>query len=144
MQTEKIIGLVFLVILFGVLYAWSNYIFKNPFPNVEYTPKIIDSSTFYDNNQIISHKQSNGHLYDVIFNSGVCKLGRIVFYLWLVFLLIALPVKYYSDDYRISQAINGLAVITIIVTLIMNYPLFIRSIPAFACLLLIANYDLIG
>ena len=69
-----------------------------------------------------------------IFNSCVCPLGRIVFYLWSILLLAAVLYKFKYIKY-----LNILAVITVIITVILNKPLFIRSIPAFLFLFLTIN-----
>lgn len=91
----------------------------------------------YENNKFLRHKQEKkGTFWDIVLNSGVCDFGRfgiILLMLWnaiLVFLLIIFNYTYNNQKNKILGSVNLLFfTIYSILTFIMNWPLFVRSIP---------------
>lgn len=102
-----------ITVLFIVLYCWSSKIFE----------------TGNKSAGIMDHTEDTRDLITWILDSNVCLLGKISFFLWSMVLLLNL---FYSLN-KIILFI--LAIITITVTLFLNMPLFIRSLPAFAILI---------
>ena len=123
-------------LLFIILYAISNKIYEdyNILNEVNYQDTIVNKVF---NNDLIRHYEIiNNSYYDFIVNSSVCKLGKLAFYLWSILLII----NYFTINKHIQCVINYIFYITVILTLLMNLPLFIRSIPAFILLYYILFY----
>jgi hypothetical protein len=113
--------------VFTILYFWSSKIYQ--IPNTQSS----QSTTKYNNDKLLTHTESKGNYYHWIMDSNVCTLGKITFFLWIIVLL-------FNIYYPVNKVIlNILAILTIIVTAILNFPLFVRSIPAFIVLLVIIN-----
>lgn len=138
----------FLWVLFIVFYGWANHIFLdyNPLRGYMPTPKRGSGSavTKFSTNGNIAHQELNTKSRkDYILYSGVCKLGRIVFYLWVITLFIYLMIKCNNiipDGYNLDiLLLNPMVGLTMFVTLVMNFPLFIRALPAFGLMFAIIN-----
>jgi hypothetical protein len=112
---------VILTILFIVLYFWAS--------------KIVDTE------EIIGIKKYSGLLGHTegatnwVLDSNVCLLGKIVFSLWTIVVLINLV---FSIN---KKLLFFLAFLTILITAILNMPLFIRAIPAFIILLVLIRTE---
>ena len=114
-------------LLFLILYFWSSKIINTDNGNDHDLVK-------YDDSDLLKHHEKNNEL-SWIFDSSVCLLGRIVFFLWTIVMLVNLV--YTLNKY----VLLFLAVLTIVITAILNMPLFIRSIPAFVILLTIIYFN---
>jgi hypothetical protein len=120
-----------LTIVFIVLYFWASKIVD--------TKEIIGIKKY---SGILGHTEGGeggegaegaegGEGTNWILDSNVCPLGKVVFFLWTIVLLINLfmPLN--------KKLLYFLAFLTILITAILNLPLFIRAIPAFIVLLLL-------
>ncbi len=105
-------------IVFIILYGWSSKIIKN---------KELYGIKKYSEIDILSHTESKNW----ILGSGVCTLGKISFFLWSIALIINLFIPLNKNTLIL------LAFLTITITLVLNTPLFIRSVPAFIVLFII-------
>lgn len=118
MNNTKII----LTVLFILLYFWASKIIN--------TKGITEITGIKHFSGLLGHTEVSTNW---ILDSGVCLLGKIVFFLWTIVILINLikPLN--------KKILFFLACLTILITAILNMPLFIRAIPAFIILLLIIN-----
>ena len=122
MNTIKVI----LTVVFILLYFWSSKIID--------TQDLIGIKKYSDGDisgiadRVLDHTETTTNW---VFDSGVCLAGKIVFFLWTFVLLINLfmPLN--------KKLLMFLAFLTIVITTLLNMPLFIRSIPAFIILLII-------
>ncbi len=103
---------VLFTILFIIFYFWSSKI----------------------NEEFIGFLRHSEDYENWILDSDVCALGKISFYLWTIVMIFGIWYKLNTN------ALLGLMFITVFLTLMMNKPLFIRSIPAFLFLFLAIRY----
>ena len=115
-------------ICFIILYAISNKI------NEDY--EILNNNVMLENNiinkvfdnELIRHYEiDNDSIIDFILYSNVCILGKITFYAWVI---VPILIYLYGNSW-LSFFTKYFYYGTILLTLVMNLPLFIRSIPAF-------------
>ena len=111
---------IILTIVFIILYFWSSKIID--------TEKIIGIKKY---SGLLGHTEGYEGTVNWILDSSVCPLGKVVFFLWFLVLLINLfmPLN--------KKLLLILAILTILITAILNMPLFIRTIPAFIILIIL-------
>jgi len=103
-------------ILFVFFYAWSTKI-------TEINGDSKDKKSIFEGSHILNHFEDQEEI-SYILNSSVCKLGYFSFFAWIIFL----PILVYFNFFKL---LKFLFFLTLISTLFMNFPYFIRSIPAF-------------
>jgi hypothetical protein len=143
-----------LYILFVVLYFWSSHIYYDWDPTnsksagpprqiEERSPeneKVLQKFDFQES-KILRHYESNNTDYDYIMNSSVCPLGKLAFWLWTIILLLLIlsgliygnSLNYFLEYFK--KTLLFFWALTVVLMLVLNVPLFIRSIPAFIVLL---------
>jgi hypothetical protein len=124
-----------LTILFIVLYFWASKII-DLLPSEQdnqsgWRQKMIGTKK-YSKTDMLTHTEATTNW---ILESSVCTLGKVVFFLWTFVLLFNLfmPIN--------KKLLYFLAFLTILITGILNMPLFVRALPAFVLLLVIIFLD---
>ena len=131
--------LLLLYLLFVGLYGWSSNLFRangrgGPWwenfsmTRQSYPPRDPSKPVvrFFGTSQIL------GHDGDDLWRAGVCPLGKVAFVLWTVVLGVVLMLP---PPPRSMYIFFGVAwVVTVALTWLMNFPLLVRSAPAFLVL----------
>ena len=124
----------FKYLLFVIFYIYSNNIFISPYIEPSYNYYLCDKKflpKFNEkfNNYLFKHEEIIGNIFDFILCSSVCPLAKLVFYTWIIILpFFILFLNKYNIFYKLIKYGYYL---TIILSGLMNPPLFIRSIPSF-------------
>lgn len=124
----------FKYLLFIILYAYSNNIFISPYiePSYNYylcNKKFLPKFEEKFNSYFLKHEETIGNIFDFIFCSSVCPLAKLVFYKWII--ILPLYILFLNKYIIFNKLIKYGFYLTIILSGLMNPPLFIRSIPAF-------------
>lgn len=124
------------ILIFIPTLFWSTQMFKNGSPGSS-----SDSTNLvqkYRDFSILEHYEASGDWLPTILYSTVCPLGNVSFYILVLLMLlylILISVQRFlkkSQFHVITYTFAGIFGFIFLLFLIMNWPLFIRSLPAIA------------